>query len=377
MKSPACLPRSWRVLLRSHLPQIKVGHLTLAVSTSRALIIIYFSCETIVRSPNFTEYKASCFKLLFIVMTYTERQSPRAAIREWLLRTSGTADCQEPYILQQQPLQHGSHLRQRYRQRGFDREHHHERSYLIYEEAQGSALAKNESHNVEKRPSPMFCEVANKMSRPTGKDPEVRYHEKAREAPRQAQHLGFHAPFQTTNSLSAHPLWGPGEILRRRRRQDSFSELSYMEPPLAKRVAKNRRVSCSDRHGSDQGDLEQNPSKRVDSRFLNESSIRSQTPENYQVRSLSVTQPAKTYERRPRRKTKSDRYEVKEIREQSENDALPTTRNKRREKSKIKKREPYEHAFSAQNVATDRLTVMPSPPFNPNNILTIIDPADI
>lgn len=95
------------------------------------------------------------------------------------------------------------------------------------------------------------------------------------------------------------------------------------------------------------------------------------------VISVSPEKPAKSYERRPRHKTRGDRYEIKQAKE-----------TKKRKKEKIEKKAKKAHAakkdrkrnrgeksgaalmhnFTARNVTRDRLTVRYSDAYKPCQI---------
>ena len=162
------------------------------------------------------------------------------------------------------------------------------------------------------------------------------------------------------DNISGGPIREQGRASRHRIRQEgSSSELSYIEPPPMKHITKYSKHSYGDRP-----DHHRHHSRKPVERSISVSNSSSQTSEKFQVQtgSFSHAKPAKIYERRPRHKTKEDRYELKEKKKQTK-DSLPTAeplRKKRKKKSKVKRRESYEHNFTAQNVNSDRLTVSSS-----------------
>ena len=170
-----------------------------------------------------------------------------------------------------------------------------------------------------------------------------------------AERLGLHTPFQAMDDVSSDPPWEPGRPSRRQNGQENgSSELSSIEPPPMKRIAKGRKRSYDDRPR-----YHHRHSRRPVSRSASDSTRPSQASIDFQdlVRSLPPAELRKAYERRPRHKTRADRYELKEKGKQPKDD-LPTTEPPRKKrKKKAKRRESYEHTFAAQNVASDRLTV--------------------
>lgn len=157
-----------------------------------------------------------------------------------------------------------------------------------------------------------------------------------------AERLGLHAPFRTfadhdTNEYSER---------RRRKRGRSLSISSLLEPaeePLDSQD--NHTRSAIDGAGT-----------RATKPPLSDVDSPSRGP------SLSG-QPANRYERRPRRKTKEDKYKMKQDsdkpnkqragREKKKGTDKPNKRRKRNEKSG----DALMHTFSAPNVAQERLTV--------------------
>ena len=136
-----------------------------------------------------------------------------------------------------------------------------------------------------------------------------------------------------------------------KKRKRSLSEDSYLEPAIMDETNVLEQRNNGVGHGT-------TPSTRYlrQGRAENSSDTTSSTSESSSQGIPSPEKPLKTYERRPRRRTKEDRYELKQ-------EKARKTRVKRKitTKSKSKRKEKsgalnIQH-FRAKNVASDRLTV--------------------
>ena len=171
-----------------------------------------------------------------------------------------------------------------------------------------------------------------------------------------AKRLGLHPPFQAMdlNQLDDEKQLDNAGITRDRKRKCSSTATSYLEPaviddPIEART--NMRNGDTIRY---QESYNVGYEDKIDtSSSTSASSLSSPSP----------VQPAvKTYERRARRKTKDDRYELKEDkkvrkeRAKGKKTAKKEASGKKRKRSK-KSGVALSHGFTAKNVASNRLTV--------------------
>ena len=164
-----------------------------------------------------------------------------------------------------------------------------------------------------------------------------------------AERLGLHAPFRTfadhdTNERSER---------RRRKRGRSLSISSLLEPA-------EEALDPQDNHTriafDGAGTRAAKPGHPLSDVNVGTSDSPCRTP------SLSK-QPEKRYERRPRRKTKEDKYKVKQDGDKSTKQRARKERRKgtdkpnKKGKRKEKSGDALMHTFSAPNIAQERLTV--------------------
>ena len=165
-----------------------------------------------------------------------------------------------------------------------------------------------------------------------------------------ARKLGLYSPFQAMERKAFNQECHLEDMgaSRKRKRKISSSVSSYLEPGILKtptrtnqqtfpNTAIRKASSKIKKHGSD-------TASSSPLRLIREAAI-------------PPLKPPKDYERRPRRKTKKDKYELKQGRK---SETVRTKRNgptikkvKRKEKSGV----ALSHKFTAQNIASDRLTV--------------------
>ena len=168
-----------------------------------------------------------------------------------------------------------------------------------------------------------------------------------------AESLGLHPPFRTFRVQSEDSLVHQEDPLRhRKRKRKPSSTISSLEPAVVDELPdaragkwtpiereRTRRLPPCD----DDGEL------KSLSGFVRRPDQTTIFPENL----------AASYERRPRRKTREDRYELKDgIRDKKkaakkDSQEMKQKKRKRREKSGA----ALMHSFTAQNVSHDRLTV--------------------
>ncbi|KAL8753786.1 MAG: hypothetical protein Q9184_005320 [Pyrenodesmia sp. 2 TL-2023] len=166
-----------------------------------------------------------------------------------------------------------------------------------------------------------------------------------------ADQLGLHAPFRSfaTRGVDAEPEPARLDQERRKRRRTPSSTSSYLEPAIYFRKEKERPIGQEDawvRKGN-------HHQQRASTDASSTSSNAIAPPEK----------PAKTYERKPRHKTREDRYDLKQDNKRSRtrkgHNKVEKHPNKKRKKRKEKSGAALMHDFSARNIESERLTVRP------------------
>lgn len=283
-------------------------------------------------------------------MSDTERQSPRTAIRNWLQDTDSTSTIKPANAYsEQQDVERGSRHRSR---------RHHSTKYPLEakhrhnEEACRKHQRYNKSGTRQKhvtdqvlavslhQPQPQIYSKVNTAVDPNGLG--------------LAERLGLHAPFRTFKDHSDNDIIGVQGRPRKRRRSRS-STSSYLEPAAANDLSDNDHDHpspatklCTARTGPGLGD-----------RCKNISPTASQ---GSQMMLPSPEKLLKSYERRPRHKTRQDRYELKDNNRDGGKTEQAAKKNRVEKKQKKHKRKEKSgaalmHDFTAHNVAHDRLTV--------------------
>ncbi|KAL8986679.1 MAG: hypothetical protein Q9177_004047 [Variospora cf. flavescens] len=162
-----------------------------------------------------------------------------------------------------------------------------------------------------------------------------------------ADQLGLHAPFRSFATRTADiPPQSQLDRERRKRRRQLSSSSSDLEPAACFREDMKKQDATEDAAAKQ---------RRHDGRH-----------ENIDVLSLSnviITspkKPLKTYERRPRHKTREDRYELKENKKRNTSKAdekAARPKSKKSKKRKEKSGAALMHGFSAACVDSERLTL--------------------
>lgn len=167
-----------------------------------------------------------------------------------------------------------------------------------------------------------------------------------------AERLGLHAPFRTFPDNSTYEHLDQESSRHKRKRRCETSSSSILEPAgVSLDREKGRQVP---RH------QEERMSHLEQDRFSESGSGMSEFGPDA---ASSPEKPTKQYGRRPRHKTKDDKYEVKQPSKKSEKHKgkkkQPNGKAKQGKKRKRKERsgDALMHTFSAPNVAQDRLTV--------------------
>lgn len=184
---------------------------------------------------------------------------------------------------------------------------------------------------------------------------DIEYKGRARPVDKPAQtlpsRLGLQAPFRLLGE-EAHPqdLQRHDRHHTKKRRISVSSDTTYLQPATAAANAEseNGKRSHSRRHHP-----------RVDPYDVDDDDL---TPSilsssSYSVTDCSPKKPAKTYDRKPRHKTRDDRYEKKQIKELAKAKAKKAAKKGDKRKRKTRSGAAPTHNFTAKNVTQDRLTV--------------------
>ena len=281
-------------------------------------------------------------------MSDAERQSPRTAIRKWLQVTDNKSTARPANALpERQNIQRGS--------KHHSRQHHITRYQPETEDQHDKAAGRNnpkynkngtrQKHVAEK------THLVNSLQAQPGKhsianpvDPDGLV---------LAERLGLHPPFRTFKDHSDGSIPKVKNRTRKRKRSWSSSS-SYLEP-----AAVSDLDNDDDRpsHATMLRTVSTRPA--LGDRGNNNSHTTSQSSEMVDP---SAEKKLKLYERRPRHKTRIDRYELKEnIRhgKKTKQDAKKESGKKKPKKHRRKEKSgaALMHDFTAQNVAHNRLTV--------------------
>lgn len=283
-------------------------------------------------------------------MSNDERQSPRTAIRNWLQLTEKklTAKPTNEFSEQQDIERRSRHHSRRHRPTRYPSE--------IKDQRDEAAGRKHQRHNNsgtrQKRVTDEVLPVNSHQAQS-----QIYLNKDAAgnsEGLGLAERLGLHAPFRTFKDRSDHDILDVRSHSRKRRRSRS-STSSYLEPAAANDLLDKHQDDPS--HATVLRTASAEPA--LGDRVKKSSPTASQGSE---MMLLSPEKLLKSYERRPRHKTRQDRYELKGNNKDSEK--MKQARKKDRGEKKQKKHKRKEksgtalmHDFAAQNVAHDRLTV--------------------
>lgn len=296
--------------------------------------------------------------LIIPIMPDDERESPRAAIRSWLQSTETKSS---------KPRQTRADLPQEQRQQSTKTRYHPIGQASFKDDPVVDRAGTSATQDVDHRGHPDRGKAKDKLKASehaltrddTFQSNKARTHNHAVQRPEErglAERLGLHAPFRTFKDRSDHEEVDLNALTRpRKRRRRKSSTESYLEP------AEIHNRTESDHDGR---------SLVKTTEFKSNSHLRpkscSEPNSESSVRTLPTPEkPSVLYERRPRHKTREDRYELKEEdtakrekkRKASGNNL--TKRKLKKPKRKEKSGAALMHDFSAQNVSNDRLTVRP------------------
>lgn len=286
-------------------------------------------------------------------MSADQRESPRAAIRSWLHRTDigpeprPANSSTEPHerrrkrsprleavlSIEEQPLE-TAHLK-----------HDKDRSRPGLHEERG-----HESRRITRDSPPNSRRVQSQTLPKQALEPKPG-------DPGFAEHLGLHAPFRNFNAHSDDldaDFDGTRHPKKRRRRESSIS--SYLEPAEID-------VLTDDGRALHAPNSEMEAAEKQTRRYEFDSAASCAPSKSSSVAKTTPMVPSGSYEKRPRRKTREDRYELKETTGHKRKRSAKKDRKdgeegkKKRKKHKEKSGAALMHSFTAHNVAHDRLTV--------------------
>ncbi|KAL8848612.1 MAG: hypothetical protein Q9221_006386 [Calogaya cf. arnoldii] len=167
-----------------------------------------------------------------------------------------------------------------------------------------------------------------------------------------AEQLGLHAPFRSFASRSAGPQTELRlEDHRRKRRRRSSSLASFLEPAFYPNV-------------NEEGDLDQDRDSLQPKKGQHQHQ-HTHIERSSRASSANIGRAAKTYERRPRHKTREDRYDLqKDKKPEKTKDVKSKAHDKPKKKRKgvQKSGAALMQNFSAGNIDTDRLTLKATAP---------------
>ena len=282
----------------------------------------------------------------------SEPESPRTAIRKWLQGTGtdskSTAKPAEA-LSEQQKIEHNS----RHHSKPHRRTKYQSETEGPHDEEAGRKRQRygKEGNRQEKIPDKALS--SNPLQAQSQK------HSKAIVAVSPddrglAERLGLHAPFRILRDRSDDS--NPEVQSRpRKRRRSRSSTSSYLEPATANPFSDNDHARSS--HSTILRTMGTRPA------LGGEDNHSLPTPSKDSV--MLQPPPEKlslSYRKRPRHKTRKDRYELKESSRHKEKTKQDTKENRKEKKPKKPKRKEKSgaalmHGFAAQNVVHDRLTV--------------------
>lgn len=281
-------------------------------------------------------------------MSDAEQQSPRAAIRKWLQITDSKS-LARPSDPEQQSFKRGFKYHSR---RGQWTRCPSETKDPHDEEAAREHRRHSKSGSRQKHVTDRSLLVNPLQARP-------RKHSEASttvipDGRGLAERLGLHAPFRTFKDRSDDNI-AEAQSRPRKRRRSKSSTSSYLEPAAANDLSDNDHTRPS--HATILSTVSERPA--VSDRDNNVSPMASKGAE---VISPSLEKLLKPYEKRPRHKTRIDRYELKESSRHSKKTKQDAKKDRGDKKQKKRERKEKSgaalmHGFAAQNVVHDRLTV--------------------
>ena len=280
----------------------------------------------------------------------SDAESPRTAIRKWLQGTDGKSTAKPAEALsEQQKIERNS----RHHSKPYPRTRYHSETEGPHDEEAGRKRQRyDKDGNRQKK-------IPDKALSFTPLQARSQKHSKATAAvipdgPGLAGRLGLHAPFRILRDRSDDSVPEVQSRQQKRRRCRS-STSSYLEPAAAEPFSDNDYARSS--HSTILRTVGTRPA-------LNDEDNNS--PPQASKDSVTLLPPPEklsiSYRKRPRHKTRKDRYELKESGRHREQTKQDTKKNRKGTKPKKPKRKEKSgaalmHGFTAQNVVHDRLTV--------------------
>lgn len=282
-------------------------------------------------------------------MSADQRQSPRAAIRDWLQYASADP---RPRPANSPPKRHERKRRpSSFARPAVSAEKQPPESLFANHEGDRSKkrLHRKKSHKSRREtiatpPGPQRVTLSTHALEPRPGDPGF------------AEHLGLHAPFRNFKAQRDDLDAGSRDRdhQRKRRRRESSSS-SYLE------LAENDGPTDNENIYHDSDDEIESPKQPIRGKKNDPpSSATSQASISEQLPSKKLSE---IFERRPRHKTREDRYDLKDItgdkrkrpakRDRKDGHERRSKRTKHKEKSGA----ALMHSFAPQNVTHERLTV--------------------
>ena len=281
-------------------------------------------------------------------MSNAERQSPRKAIREWLLDTNNKSTAKPANVY---PEQREIEPRSRHHSRRHHRTRYPPEVLGQQEDTASRKHQTDESGSHQKSVSGKIRPVDSRRAQP-------KIDLKESTAVNSsglglAERLGLHAPFRTFKDHSNHDISDIQDRPRKRRHSRS-STSSYLEPAAVNDVSDTANGHPG--HATMQRAAHSGPT--LGSRGKHNS------PTAYQGLEIlpSPEKLPESYEKRPRRRTRKDHYELKGVDRDSGKTKKAVRKGRMvKEQKKHKRKEKsgatLMHDFTAENVAHDRLTV--------------------
>ncbi|KAL8933588.1 MAG: hypothetical protein Q9216_006296 [Gyalolechia sp. 2 TL-2023] len=278
-------------------------------------------------------------------MSSPRRQSPRAAIRNWLAHTDSRSTARRKGTTEHQLKERERHVK---RQRPPHLSHGESRRHKPQPQAENKRQRSEEPPRHRAQSKSRRCQ--HHICRFCALNQKAEDHPNDANNDRTlADQLGLHAPFLSlaTRGTDIAPEVERDRERRKRRRSLSTAS-SCLEPATC--------FSNDDRGPGIQRKIEADTDRR---RTQHDNVATS--PRSSSVVALSQ-KPAKSYERRPRRKTREDHYELKKGKKQNkpkDGEKASNHKAKKRRHRTEKSGAVLMHNFSANNVGTERLTVIP------------------
>ena len=283
-------------------------------------------------------------------MAHEVRQSPRAAIRTWLRETNTTNNNNsrlEANSIDSKLLVHRSQELRRYKTR-------YNREVTSQSGTRGhpKPVANGESRQPLQRDPNKSILLTSNSYREEPPDQTTKTLQLRPGDPGFAEGLGLHPPFRTFRVQSEDSLVHQDDPIRpRKRKRKASSTTSYLEPAVVDELP--------DAQDDKWTPFERERTRRLPPGDDGELKSLSELLPRPDKTTVLPEKPAASYERQPRRKTREDRYELKDGTRDRKKVAKKDSQEKKEKKHKRREKSgaALMHSFTAQNVSHDRLTV--------------------